>query len=45
MGFHHRDDFLKGFKREKVQYFPGAPVVRTPCFHCRGPGFDPWSGS
>ena len=22
--------------------FPGGPVVRTPCFHCRGP--DPWSG-
>ena len=25
--------------------FPGSPVVRTPCFHCRGPGFDPWSGN
>ena len=25
--------------------FPGGPVVRTPCFHCRGPGFDPWSGN
>ena len=22
---------------------PGSPVVRTPCFHCRGHGFDPWS--
>ena len=21
--------------------FPGGPVVRTPCFHCRGHGFDP----
>ena len=20
-------------------------MVRTPCFHCRGPGFNPWSGS
>ena len=20
--------------------FPGGPVVRTPCFHCRGNGFD-----
>ena len=25
--------------------FPGGPLVRTPCFHCRGPGFDPSSGS
>ena len=24
---------------------PGSPVVRTPCFHCRGPGFDPWLGN
>ena len=25
--------------------FPGGPVVRTPCFHCWGPGFKPWSGN
>ena len=25
--------------------FPGGPVVRTPRFHCRGPGLDPWSGN
>ena len=25
--------------------FPGDPVVRTPCFHCRVPGFDPWLGN
>ena len=24
---------------------PGSPVVRTPCFHCRQNGFDPWSGN
>lgn len=24
--------------------FPGSPVVKTPCFHCRGLGFDPWLG-
>ena len=24
--------------------FPGSPVVKTPSFHCRGHGFDPWSG-
>ena len=22
--------------------FPGSPVVKTPCFHCRGHRFDPW---
>ena len=25
--------------------FPGSPVVKTPHFHCRGHGFDPWSGN
>ena len=25
--------------------FPGAPVVKTPCFHCRGHRFNPWSGN
>ena len=24
--------------------FPGGPGVKTPCFHCRGHGFDPWTG-
>ena len=24
--------------------FAGAPVVKTLCFHCKGCGFDPWSG-
>ena len=23
---------------------PGGPLVRTPRFHCRGRGFNPWSG-
>ena len=27
-----------------VREFPGGPLVRTPCFHCQGPGFNPWSG-
>ena len=26
------------------QEFLGGPVVRTLRFHCRGPGFNPWSG-
>ena len=25
--------------------FPGSPVVKTPCFHCRGHGFDPSRGT
>ena len=25
--------------------FPGRPVVKTPHFHCRGCGFNPWSGN
>ena len=23
----------------------GGPVVKTPCFHYRGHGLDPWSGN
>ena len=34
--------FLKVLKNWE---FPGGPVVRTPSFHCRGYGFDPWSGN
>ena len=25
--------------------FPSHLVVRTPHFHCQGPGFNPWSGN
>lgn len=31
-------EFIKYIFRE----FPGSPVVKTWCFHCCGPGFDPW---
>ena len=34
----------KSVESVKVQDFPGTPVVKTPSFHCRGHGFDPWSG-
>ena len=27
---------------KKFQDLLGSPVVRNPCFHCRGHGFDPW---
>ena len=29
-------------KRQNVGDFSGGPVVKTPHFHCRGHGFDPW---
>ena len=29
---------------EKVEDFPGRPVAKNPCFHCRGHGFNPGSG-
>ena len=25
--------------------FPGSSVVKTPCFHGQGCGFNPWSGN
>ena len=25
--------------------FPGGPVVKTLCFHCKGHRFGPWSGN
>ena len=25
--------------------FPGGPAVKPACFHCRGRGFHPWSGT
>ena len=31
-------------KNNKWQKFLGNSVVRIPCFHCQGAGFDPWLG-
>ena len=31
-------------EKHEVTDFPGGPVVKTPCFWCRGRKFDPWSG-
>ena len=28
-----------------VRGFPDGPVVKTPCFQCRGLGFDPFLGN
>lgn len=30
-------------KNADLRTFPGDPVVRTQCFHCRMPRFDPAS--
>ena len=33
-------------KRSKeVRGFPDGLVAKTPCFQCRGPRFNPWSGN
>ena len=43
--FHRqKSHFLKKKKNYKEE-FPGDPVFRTPCFHCQGPGFNPWLGN
>ena len=36
---------LEVFRTIGVRDFPGSPVVKTPCFHCRGRRFDPWVGN
>ena len=28
-----------------IQDFPCGPVAKTLCSQCRGPGFDPWTGT
>ena len=32
-------------EKKMLREFPGCPVVRTPSFHCREHGFNPWSGN
>ena len=36
---------IKMIIMKSMRDFPGGPVVKTPCFQCRAPGFDPWSGN
>ena len=31
--------------KNNLRDFSGSPVVKTLCFHCKGLGFDPWSGT
>jgi len=32
-------------KKRNIEGFPGGLEVKVLCFHCRGQGFDPWSGN
>ena len=36
---------LDSILKSRDMGFPGGPVVKTPCFQCRRPGFKPWSGN
>ena len=36
---------MRSVKSRCLGDFTGGPVVKTPCSHCRGCGFDPWSGT
>ena len=33
--------FILLIRKSRLKDFPQSPVVKTPCFHCRGHGFDP----
>ena len=33
------------FKKYLPKDFPGSPVVKTLCFHCRAYGIDPFLGN
>ena len=35
----------RSLKMNQLAELPGGPVVKTPCFHCRGHRFNPWSGN
>ena len=34
-----------GREKKPFRDFPGGPMAKTPCSHCRQPRFDPWSGN
>lgn len=53
--YHHRENTRVQFYRKvgtrkltwktNFREFLGRPVVRTPCFHCQGPGLNPGRGT
>ena len=38
-----KESVSKILSEMNLREFPGSPVVCTPCFHCRGHRFNPWS--
>ena len=45
MWFIHIMECYSALKKKETREFPGGPVVRTPCSHCRGPRFNSWLGN
>ena len=43
--FKYSTEYVCYFTIKTKQRLPGGTVVRTLCFHCQGPRFDPWSGN
>ena len=41
----HRHSLEYKKKKYPIRGLPGGPVAKTLHSHCRGPGFDPWSGN
>ena len=39
-----KSEMPKRYLKGGIRDFHGGPGVKTPCFQCRGHGFDPWSG-
>ena len=45
MGTEFLFEWWKPSKNKYNRDFSGGPVIKTLCFHCRGDGFNPWSGN
>ena len=43
--YFHKTFWLYNFLKSYFEEFLGSPLVRTLCFHCQGPRFDPWWGT
>ena len=44
-GSENKEEGTIGSLETEGRAFPGGPVVKTPRFHCRGCGFNPWVGT
>ena len=40
-----KEESEKAGLKLNIQDFPCGPVAKTLCSQCRGPGFDPWTGT